>query len=33
VHMTHSVLHAEEEARLPAGIALAYDGLTVEVGN
>jgi phosphoribosyl 1,2-cyclic phosphate phosphodiesterase len=27
VHMTHSVLHAEEAARLPEGVALAYDGL------
>jgi len=29
VHMTHSVLHADEEARLPEGVELAYDGLTV----
>ena len=26
-HMTHSMLHAEEDAKLPAGIALGYDGL------
>jgi phosphoribosyl 1,2-cyclic phosphate phosphodiesterase len=32
VHMTHSVLHAEEDARLPAGINLAYDGLSFDVG-
>lgn len=31
IHMTHSVLHAEEEARLPDGIHLGYDGLTVAV--
>jgi phosphoribosyl 1,2-cyclic phosphate phosphodiesterase len=31
VHMTHSVLHAEEDARLPEGVALAYDGLSVEI--
>lgn len=31
VHMTHSVLHAEEEVRLPEGVALAHDGLTFEV--
>lgn len=28
VHMTHSVLHAEEDAALPEGIALGYDGLS-----
>ena len=32
VHMTHSVLHAEEDVRLPEGIALGYDGLRFEVG-
>lgn len=32
VHMTHSVLHAEEDARLPAGMNLAYDGLAFELG-
>lgn len=26
-HMTHSMLHAEEDAALPAGVALGYDGL------
>lgn len=26
-HLTHSVLHAKEDPRLPAGINLAYDGL------
>jgi phosphoribosyl 1,2-cyclic phosphate phosphodiesterase len=31
VHMTHDVRHAEADARLPEGIQLAYDGLTVEV--
>ena len=29
VHMTHSILHAEDEARLPAGIRLAYDDLVL----
>lgn len=29
IHMTHSLLHAEEEARLPEGIHLGYDGLRV----
>ncbi|MDX1530539.1 MAG: MBL fold metallo-hydrolase, partial [Rhodothermales bacterium] len=33
IHMTHNVLHAEEEARLPEGVALGYDGLTLEVGG
>ncbi len=31
VHITHNVLHAEEEERLPEGVALGYDGLTFEV--
>lgn len=31
VHMTHSVVHAEDDARLPDGINLGYDGLTFEV--
>ena len=31
VHMTHSVLHAEEDACLPEGIALGYDGLSFSV--
>ncbi|HET6567060.1 MAG TPA: MBL fold metallo-hydrolase [Rhodothermales bacterium] len=33
VHMTHSVLHAPEDAQLPGGMALAYDGLSFEVPN
>lgn len=32
VHMTHSVSHAAVDAALPPGVALAYDGLVVEVG-
>jgi phosphoribosyl 1,2-cyclic phosphate phosphodiesterase len=31
VHMTHDVLHAEEDPLLPDGIALAHDGLRVRV--
>jgi phosphoribosyl 1,2-cyclic phosphate phosphodiesterase len=31
IHMTHSVLHAEIDATLPDGIALGYDGLSVEI--
>lgn len=31
IHMTHSILHAEEDARLPEGIALGYDGLSFEI--
>ena len=27
IHMTHTVLHAEEQSRLPAGVELGYDGL------
>ncbi|HLX64742.1 MAG TPA: MBL fold metallo-hydrolase [Planctomycetota bacterium] len=30
-HIAHEVSHAELEARLPAGVHLAYDGLVVEV--
>ena len=30
-HITHTVLHAEEDRLLPKGIALAYDGLTFDV--
>lgn len=30
-HLTHETGHAELEGQLPAGIAPAYDGLTVEV--
>jgi phosphoribosyl 1,2-cyclic phosphate phosphodiesterase len=30
-HLTHETGHAELAARLPAGVAPAYDGLTVEV--
>ena len=31
-HLTHDTTHAELAARLPPGIAPAYDGLVVEVG-
>jgi phosphoribosyl 1,2-cyclic phosphate phosphodiesterase len=31
VHMTHSVLHAEDDATLPEGIRLGYDGLVLSV--
>lgn len=31
IHMTHTMLHAEEDAQLPEGISLGYDGLQVEV--
>ncbi|MGH7548886.1 MAG: MBL fold metallo-hydrolase [Gemmatimonadales bacterium] len=30
-HLTHETLHAELEARLPQGVAPAYDGLVIEV--
>ena len=30
-HLTHDVLHAEENARLPEGIQLAHDGLSFDV--
>jgi len=30
-HLAHSLPHAEVEAGLPAGMALAYDGLKIHV--
>ncbi|MDX1548754.1 MAG: MBL fold metallo-hydrolase [Rhodothermales bacterium] len=33
IHMTHNVLHAEDDAALPPGINLAYDGLAFTVGG
>ncbi len=30
-HIAHDLAHAETNARLPAGVELAYDGLTLEV--
>jgi phosphoribosyl 1,2-cyclic phosphate phosphodiesterase len=30
VHLSHEISHVEASAMLPAGIAIAYDGLTVE---
>jgi phosphoribosyl 1,2-cyclic phosphate phosphodiesterase len=30
-HVSHEIDHADVSARLPAGVELAYDGLTVEV--
>jgi phosphoribosyl 1,2-cyclic phosphate phosphodiesterase len=32
-HLTHETPHAEMAAQLPAGIAPAYDGLVIEVGE
>jgi phosphoribosyl 1,2-cyclic phosphate phosphodiesterase len=32
-HLTHETGHAELAARLPAGFAPAYDGLTVEIAE
>jgi phosphoribosyl 1,2-cyclic phosphate phosphodiesterase len=32
-HLTHETPHAELVARLPAGVAPAYDGLAIEVGG
>lgn len=31
-HMTHSILHEEENAKLPEGIELGYDGLVLDIG-
>ena len=31
IHMTHSVLHAEDDATLPDGIRLGFDGLVLSV--
>ena len=30
VHMTHDIRHAELEARLPPGMNLGYDGMTLD---
>jgi phosphoribosyl 1,2-cyclic phosphate phosphodiesterase len=32
VHMTHDIRHAELDPKLPAGMALAYDGLEIRGG-
>lgn len=29
IHMTHDLLHAKEDALLPDGVSLAFDGLTI----
>lgn len=31
IHMTHSLLHAEEDAKLPEGMHLGYDGLCLTI--
>lgn len=31
IHMTHSILHEEEDQRLPTSMHLGYDGLTIDV--
>jgi phosphoribosyl 1,2-cyclic phosphate phosphodiesterase len=31
IHMTHNVMHAEQNARFPSGVALGHDGLTFSV--
>jgi phosphoribosyl 1,2-cyclic phosphate phosphodiesterase len=33
IHLCHEISHAAREAILPAGCALAYDGLTIGVGE
>ena len=33
VHLTHTVRHVDEGARLPAGVALGYDGLVLDVAD
>ena len=30
-HLTHAMLHARDEARLPAGVKMAYDGLRLKL--
>jgi phosphoribosyl 1,2-cyclic phosphate phosphodiesterase len=32
-HISHDLLHAAVEARLPAGVHLAYDGLVIPIGR
>src|SRR6185436_2463833 len=31
IHLTHDVLHAEVASTLPEGVALAWDGMTLEM--
>jgi phosphoribosyl 1,2-cyclic phosphate phosphodiesterase len=31
-HLTHAIAHAAVEAELPAGVKLAYDGLSITIG-
>ena len=33
VHLSHELGHADAETQLPLGIAVAYDGLTVRIGE
>jgi phosphoribosyl 1,2-cyclic phosphate phosphodiesterase len=33
IHMTHSILHERDNARLPAGVELGYDGLSIAIGS
>jgi phosphoribosyl 1,2-cyclic phosphate phosphodiesterase len=32
-HISHDLLHATVESRLPANVRLAYDGLEVPIGR
>jgi phosphoribosyl 1,2-cyclic phosphate phosphodiesterase len=32
-HISHDLLHAAVEARLPVGVHLAYDGLEIPIGR
>jgi phosphoribosyl 1,2-cyclic phosphodiesterase len=32
-HMTHDILHADLDPRLPEGMALAFDGLVIGEGS
>ena len=33
IHMTHTVMHRETQKRLPDGIELGYDGLSIELND
>lgn len=33
IHMSHDILHAETDALLPEGVALGYDGLTIDIAS
>jgi phosphoribosyl 1,2-cyclic phosphate phosphodiesterase len=33
IHMSHDIMHADLEAKLPENVTLGYDGLTIDVAD